>query len=402
MDEKHQSPFKLNWSGLVLIILSGLVGFVGGLAAWFWLSPERPLGDARPLVIERKPEVIREETIHYLPQTTHEEMIIRVAQEAVPATVSIVGTREVAVDPFFYGWGWPFGQLEPMTRQQTSHGTGFFVSTDGLVLTNKHVVAEDGADYQVITADNKSYPARLLARDPLYDLALMKIDGSGFPVMELGDSDKLVPGQTVVAIGNALGQFDNTVSTGIISGLSRNISAYGMGYSDILTDLVQTDAAINQGNSGGPLLDLGGRVVGVNVAMAAQAQNVGFAIPINQVKRAIRSVQETGSIVYPFLGINYVMVNESIQQTRGLPYNYGALIIQDERSRISVMPGSAAERMGLKPGDLILEINDEKITVKRMLNRIIQDYNPGDQIRLKVWRSGSIIVLTGRLGEKRS
>jgi S1-C subfamily serine protease len=216
----------------------------------------------------------------------------------------------------------------------------------------------------------------------------------------LGDSDQLVPGQTVLAIGNALGQFEGTVSTGIISGLSRMVSAYGFGYSDVLTDLIQTDAAINHGNSGGPLLDLNGQVVGVNVAMAEQAQNVGFAIPINQAKRAIKSFQETGRIVYPFLGISYVMVDQDIQEEHQLDYDYGALIVQDPQSGVSVMSGSTAEAMGLREGDVILEFNGQKVTADQMLGRIIQEYDPGDQIILKVWRQGQILTLEGSLGQR--
>jgi serine protease Do len=393
------SEKKFSWRDLVVILAAGLIGFVGGVSAWLWLSPEGV--DLGTLVIERKPEVIREESFHYLPQTTHEEMVIEAANQAIPGVVNIVVTREVTVDPF-YGMGWFFNQQDPIVQESTSYGTGFFVSSDGLVLTNKHVVLEKDAEYRVVTSDNESYPARVLARDPVYDLALVEIEGDGFPVLELGDSDKLVPGQTVIAIGNALGQFGGSVSTGIISGLSRIISAYGAGYSDVLSDLIQTDAAINRGNSGGPLLDLNGQVVGVNVAMAKQAQNLGFAIPINQAKRAIRSVRETGQIIHPFLGINYVMVNQEIKEEENLPYGYGALIVRDRSSGLAIVPDSAAEKMGLRAGDLILEFNGEKVVTERNLAQIIQDHDPGDTISLKVWRDSEIIFIEGVLGERKS
>lgn len=395
-EEKFDDSKRSFGFGLVVVTLAGILGFLGGVSAWLWMGPYE-IGDGGTLVVEREPEIIREETIHYLPQTSHEERIIEATEKAVPGVVSIVVTREVTTDPL---WGFPPGWFEPITRQEMSYGTGFFVSADGLILTNKHVVPEAQAEYRVITADNQSHAAEVLARDPFQDLALLKISGSDFPVLELGDSSKLVAGQTVLAIGNALGQFENTVSTGIVSGLSRAVSAYGLGYSDVLTDLIQTDAAINRGNSGGPLLDLNSRVIGVNVAMAEQAQNVGFAIPINQAKRAIRSVKETGQIVYPFLGINYVMVDDKVQEERDLPYDYGALIVMDRRTGAAVVSGSAAEKMGLRQGDLILEFNQERITSERMLNQIIQDYDPGDQISLRVWREGRVLTLSGQLGRK--
>lgn len=391
---------RIGWRDLLVIILAGIFGFLGGLTAQIWLPIEVLEDEIPSLVIERQPEVIHQETIHYVPQTTHEERVIESANQALPGVVSVVVTREVAVDPFLYGWGWFYQPVEPSVRQEVSHGTGFFISADGLILTNKHVVVDEDADYQVVTIDNETYPAQVLVRDPLHDLALMKVEGDDFPVLELGDSDQLVPGQTVLAIGNALGQFEGTVSTGIISGLSRMVSAYGFGYSDVLTDLIQTDAAINHGNSGGPLLDLNGQVVGVNVAMAEQAQNVGFAIPINQAKRAIKSFQETGRIVYPFLGISYVMVDQDIQEEHQLDYDYGALIIQDPQSGVSVMSGSTAEAMGLREGDVILEFNGQKVTADQMLGRIIQEYDPGDQIILKVWRQGQILTLEGSLGQR--
>jgi len=393
---------RIGWRDLLIIILAGVFGLLGGLTAQIWL-PIESLEEGFPsLVIERQPEVIHEETIHYVPQTTHEERIIQAANQALPGVVSIIVTREVEVeiDPFFPEWSWFYQPSWPSVQQEVSQGTGFFISSDGLILTNKHVALEEATDYQVVTIDNQSYSAEVLARDPVHDLALMKVVGEDFPVLDLGDSDQLVPGQTVLAIGNALGQFEGTVSTGVISGLSRVVSAYGFGYSDILTDLIQTDAAINRGNSGGPLLDLNGQVVGVNVAMAEEAQNVGFAIPINQARRAIKSFQETGRIIYPFLGINYLMVNAEVQEKYQLDYDYGALIVSDSQSGTDVVPGSAAEKIGLKLGDVILEFNDQRVTADQMLSHLIQECEPGDLVRLKVWRQGQILNLSGHLGER--
>lgn len=396
----QKSSRKLNWRDLVIVIMAGAVGFLGGLASWLWLTPADFSGDACLFPMGENSEIREEESDHYLAQKTHEEKIIQAADQAIPAVVSIIATREVTIGSF-YGMSWFFSDPGSTTHQEISYGTGFFVSPDGLILTNKHVVLEKEAEYQVVTSDNKKYSAQVLARDPVYDLALIKIEGLNFPVLELGDSDRLVPGQTVLAIGNALGQFESTVSSGIISGLSRTISAYGLGYSDTLTDLIQTDAAINHGNSGGPLLNLNGQVVGINVAMAEQAQNLGFAIPINQAKKAIHSVRETGQIIYPFLGINYIAVDESVKEEFNLPYDYGALIMLNQQTGVAVVPNSAASDMGLRVNDLILEFNDEKITMDRTLVQIIQDYKPGDQISLKVWRSGNIITIKGFLGQNK-
>lgn len=391
---------RIGWRDLLVIILAGIFGFLGGLTAQIWMPIENLEEGWPPLVVERQPEVVYKETVHYVPQTTHEERIIQAANQALPGVVSIIVTREVEVAPLFPDWSWFYQPSWPSVQQEVSQGTGFFISSDGLILTNKHVALAEAADYRVVTIDNQSYPAEVLARDPIHDLALMKVTGEDFPVLELGDSDQLVPGQTVLAIGNALGQFEGTVSTGIISGLSRVVSAYGFGYSDILTDLIQTDAAINRGNSGGPLLDLNGQVVGVNVAMAEEAQNVGFAIPINQARRAIESFQETGRIIYPFLGVSYLIVDAEVQEEYQLDYDYGALIIADSQSGMDVIPGSAAEKIGLKSGDVILEFNGQRVTADQMLNHLIQECEPGDPVELKVWRQGQILNLSGHLGER--
>ena len=236
-----------------------------------------------------------------------EEVVIDVAKKSSPAVVSIIATKDLVIfqqrrgsifedfcsDPFFRQFFGPAecATPEPQTpktqRQQVSAGSGFVVSSDGLVVTNKHVVDIDKADFTVITKDGKKYSAKILAKDPMHDFAVLKISGGKFPTLNLGDSDKLQIGQTVIAIGNALGEFSNTVSRGVISGLSRSIVASSGSSSERLEQLIQTDAAINPGNSGGPLLNLNGEVIGINTAIAQGAQNIGFAIPVNQIKEAI-------------------------------------------------------------------------------------------------------------------
>jgi serine protease Do len=224
-----------------------------------------------------------------------------------------------------------------------------------------------------------------------------------FKVLKLGNSDNLQIGQTVIAIGNALGEFRNTVSVGVISGLGRTITASGGGLIETLEDVIQTDAAINKGNSGGPLLNLKGEVIGVNVAMAQEAQNIGFAIPINRAKKAITQVKTLGKIVYPFLGVRYILVTPEIQEERNLPVDYGALIVKGESPQEpGVIPGSAADKAGLREGDIILEVDGQKITPQNSLAKVIQTHNPGDKIVLKILREKKELILEATLGEKTS
>ena len=281
-----------------------------------------------------------------------------------------------------------------------------------MILTNGHVVSDKDADYTVLTNDGKKYPARVLARDSIRDLAVIKIEGEktidnqgklnlkSFPPLKLGDSDKLQIGQTVIAIGNALGEFRNTVSVGVISGLGRTVTASGGGMIETLEDVIQTDAAINKGNSGGPLLNLKGEVIGVNFAMAQQAESIGFTIPINKAKKDIKQVKTLGKIVYPFLGTRYVLINEEIQKENNLPVDYGAWVQKGEGGEAAIFPGSAAEKIGLKEEDIILEFNGEKITLENTLAKIIMKYNPGDIITLKILREGKEKIFELTLGER--
>jgi len=315
-------------------------------------------------------------------------------------------------------FGQPFEFQIPQYRQKGTEkkeiggGTGFIISKDGMILTNKHVVLDKEAEYTVFTNDGKSYPAKVLARDPLQDLAIIKIErekvvdkeGSftlkSFPVAKLGNSDKLQIGQTVIAIGNALGEFRNTVSVGVVSGLGRTITASGGGLVETLEDVIQTDAAINKGNSGGPLLNLEGEVIGINTAMVQEAQSIGFAIPINKAKKDIKQVKTLGKIVYPFLGVRYVLITKKIQKENNLPVDYGAWITKGSNGEAAIFPGSAAEKAGLNENDIILEFNGEKITTDNSLAKIISKYNPGDRVTLKVLRAGKEKIFQVTLGER--
>ena len=251
------------------------------------------------------------------------------------------------------------------------------------------------AEYTVIFNDGAKFPAKIIARDPSFDLAVLKVEKSGLTPLPLGDSSKLKLGRGVIAIGNALGEFKNTVSTGVVSGLDRTVDVDN----GTLTGLIQTDAAINKGNSGGPLLNLAGEVIGINTAMALGAENIGFAIPINQVKRVIKSVEQSGSLKIAYLGVRYQKITKELQGLKNLSVDYGALIASGENDP-GVVPGSPASIAGVKEGDIILELSGEKIAKDNTLMAILRNYSPSDKVSLKILRDGKEINLEATLGEK--
>ena len=320
---------------------------------------------------------------------------INVAKQSSKAVVSIVVSQDLSFSSFddFFFFGTPFySQTPSQGKQKIGGGTGFIITTDGMIVTNRHVVEEEDAEYTVVFNDNTQYEAKVLARDDINDIAVIKIEADNLPILDFGDSDSIQIGQTVIAIGNSLGEFSNTVTKGVISGINRKIEAgNGSGFSEAIEEAIQTDAAINPGNSGGPLLDLFGKVIGVNTAVSSQGQLIGFAIPINSVKSVIQSVQQFGRIVRPFIGIRYIILNEEIAKANEISgIDHGALVLRgDARTDLAVMPGSPADKAGLVENDIILEINGEKITQDNNLSKMIAKYNPGDIIKLKVHHKGS-------------
>ena len=398
------------WFFLALVVMALAAGFVAGGAYYQSaldylreanILPENDLrNEARAALNEQQPQ--------YVPQTTQEETIVGVVKDYSPAVVSIIISKDVPVIEKYYISPFEgFPQMEiPQYRQkgtelqQVGGGSGFIVSSDGMIITNRHVVSDNEAEYTVYTQDGKKYPAKVLAKDSVQDIAVLKIEGGEpFPTVKLGDSANIQIGQTVIAIGNALGEFNNTVSVGVISGLSRTITAGGRGVSETLENIIQTDAAINSGNSGGPLFNLKGEVIGVNTAMAGNAQNIGFAIPVNVAARDISQVKNTGKITYPFLGVNYVIVDDTLQKENGLPVNYGAWI-EGTKESLAIVAGSSAEKAGLKYKDIILEFDGEKITKANTLSSVIMKRSPLDKVTLKVMRDGQILVLEAVLGER--
>ena len=255
------------------------------------------------------------------------------------------------------------------------------------------------AEYVVVMNDNKEYNAKVLARDPVQDLAIMKIEGGNdFKPLKFGSVEDVQIGQTAIAIGNALGRFQNTVSVGVISGLGRTIVATGSDFStERLEDIIQTDAAINRGNSGGPLINLRGEVIGINTAVSTEGQNIGFAISIDKAKRSLEQVKTIGKISYPYMGVRYVILDEEISKARDIEINYGALIVGDGDS--AVVEDSPAQKAGIKEGDIILEMNGEKITKDNSLAKIISKYNPFETVNLKILRDSQEIYLNIILGE---
>ena len=280
-------------------------------------------------------------------------------------------------------------------------GTGMLVTENGYILTNKHVV--DGANkIYVVLADGTEYEnVELITTDPLNDVAVLKIpDVSGLSPVTLGDSKTISVGQQVIAIGNALGQYQNTVTSGIISGTGRNITATDESYSssETLTDMIQTDAAINSGNSGGPLVNAAGEVIGINTAVYSDGNNIGFAIPISSVKGLLNNIIENNSTTRAYAGIYYSNITTDLAKAYNLPVTAGAYVYSNSVYS-SVISGSPAENAGLKDKDIIISVNGVKIGKAGSFSSLIGEYKPGDTVELLVLRNGNEIGIKLTLGE---
>jgi serine protease Do len=330
---------------------------------------------------------------------TEESVVIDVAEKVSPSVVT-VGIKkttttpgQIRINPLN-----PFNPFEQVPGQsqtiEQDIGSGFIVSKDGYIVTNKHVVEDTSAEYKVITSDNKEYKVTKINKDPNNDLAVIKIDADNLTPVEMGDSSNLKVGQFVIAIGTSLGEFRHTVTTGVISGLGRSITA-GSGFSgdtEQLEDIIQTDAAINFGNSGGPLLDSQGKVIGVNVARADSADNIGFALPINLIKTALDQFNSEGGFPQKaFLGVNYQLITQRTAILNDVPQ--GAYVLD-------VVPDSAADKAGIRPDDIILKFDGKNISdYENGISDIIKDYKPGDQAKVHIWRNGNEQDLTVTLSQ---
>jgi S1-C subfamily serine protease len=378
--EQLVSDFRRYLAALCLI--SALFGFGGGFVAAKYAFRENDKPPSSSTIVVEDSDVV--------------DMV----KSASPAVVSVVATKDLSQIPgygsnpfddefFFPFFGTPRQQQQP-NIQQVGAGSGFLISSDGLIMTNKHVIDDTSASYTVLTEDGKNYEAKILATDPRNDLALLKIEAQGLPYLELADSGSIQIGQRVVAIGNSLGQYQNTVTTGVVSGIGRSISAGSLQGVEQLEGVIQTDAAINPGNSGGPLLNLAGQVVGINTAMDREGQLVGFAIPSNDAKAAWESYRKNGKISRPFIGVRYTMINKQLVEQQKLKRDYGALVVSgSSRSEPAIVSGSPAEKAGLKEGDIILELDGRKLEGSLTLAGALKNKMPGDSVKLKIFSGGS-------------
>jgi len=338
---------------------------------------------------------------HYLVENMHADIFVFDEQEATIRAIEKVRPAVLSVTVYAYddfiAIDSPSGLKEiKKYRKMKQKGTGFLISSDGYIITNKHVVDAGGEDgeYRIILNSGKEYYAQLIDQDKLYDLAVLKIFDKDLPFVELGDSDNLKVGMSVIAIGNALGQYENSVTKGIVSALGRRVTASDIsGKTETLDNVIQTDAKINVGNSGGPLIDLYGRVVGINTAVESSGSAIGFSIPINDVRSAIKSVKEKGRIMRPRLGLMYKMIDSEIALDNKLSLNKGAWINSGDKDISPILPNSPAERAGLREGDVIFEINAIKIEGKTTLLSVIQKYKVGDKIGLKLMRGNKIMII---------
>jgi len=313
--------------------------------------------------------------------------VIDAVAKVNPAVVSITGTSQQL--SFFGG-----------TTESKSSGTGFIVQSDGLIVTNKHVVADTSTKYSVYTSDGKNFDAQVKAIDPVFDIAILKIEAKNLPKVELGSSEALVPGQTAIAIGNALGQYQNSVTVGVISAIGRVIQAGDSSgtSTESLDNVIQTDAAINPGNSGGPLLNIGGQVVGVNTAVDQTGQSIGFAIPVSLVESAIDSYLTKGKIVRPMLGLRYISLNKDIAVSNNLPVSDGALLYSSDGA-VSVIIGGPAGKAGLRDRDIITKIADEKITQGTTLLSLVTKHKVGESVNITYLRDGKEYITAAVLTE---
>ena len=339
--------------------------------------------------------------------------IVEIAKKVCPAVITVIVSKDLPTAENFYSF--PFGgkeyvmpklekgQKSKIEKTKIGGGSGFIISTDGYVMTSNHVVSDTTADYTIVVDPKHKYPAKVLSRNPINDTAVLKIEADGkLPYLEMADSNKIELGEEVVAVGNALGEFTDTLSTGIVSGLSRFITAFGGLENQMqnLRGLIQTDAAINPGNSGGPLINMNGQVIGINTAMIQGAQNIGFAIPINYAKKDLEEIKKYGKIIMPFLGVKYVLISKEMAEANKLPVNDGAVVVREALGESPVVKGSAADKAGIKEWDIILDCNGEKITTKNPLAHILQKCKIGEQTTFNILRDGKKISLDVKLEEK--
>lgn len=340
---------------------------------------------------------------------TEKSQAVKTVKKVTPCVISITVSKYLPVyeNPFKsdpLGFEDFFAVPKKKKKVEIGGGSGFIVDKSGIVLSNRHVVIDPDADYVAVLDNGEKADVKVLARDSINDIAILKINKKNLPTLKLGNSSKLDLGQTAIAIGNTLGTFQNTVSRGVVSGLSRKIKAVNIKEKKIqrLKGLIQTDAAINPGNSGGPLVNIKGEVVGINAATVSGAENVGFAIPINAAKKDLKDLKKYGKIRQPFLGIRYIAICEEIKEKYNLPIGYGVLILPEQvPNGKAIIANSPAEKAGLKIADIILRIKNKKITTKDTFEDILQECKIGEEVILNVFRKDKEISLKATLADKK-
>jgi len=389
-NETDKKFFKKTWNIVFLTFVLAISVFIG-------LNIGQEVENIKPLT-----EATQENS--YIEEPQQEGMVILAVEQSMPSVVSVI-VKKYSNDIYeqYLGGGlleiipnYEITEGEDNDLEQVGAATGFIVSEDGLIITNKHVVEDEEAVYSILTNDGEEYDVEILSQNPAQDIAILKIlnaEGVFFQPLKLGDSSSIKLGQTAIAIGNALGMYQNTVSVGVISGLQRDVLAQGNnGAYEKLEDIIQTDAAINSGNSGGPLLNSKGEVIAINTAVSLDGENIGFAIPINKAKKDLEQVQAEGKISYPFIGIRYLTLDKDYSEELGLSVDYGAYIVeQEEGDQPSIVENSPAEKAGLQEKDIILEVDGQQVNKDNNLVTILQNYLPGDTLNLKVLRGENSI-----------
>lgn len=332
--------------------------------------------------------------------TTEGEAIAKVVEKVSPSVVSIVANG-TSTGSNQGSSSWWFGGNNTQTYQTSSAGTGVIISSDGYIITNKHVIGNNTTSVAVITKDGTEYDnVKVVGRDPLNDIAFLKINNvSGLTAAQFGDSSSVVVGSRVIAIGNALGEYQNTVTSGIISGTGRTITAQvDSSSTETLTNLLQTDAAINSGNSGGPLVTLDGKVIGINTAIIEDAQGIGFSIPTNETKGVMASVLKNGKVERAYIGVRYITLTKAVAKENNLSVSEGAYLKSDSTGP-AIVSGSPADKAGLRDGDIITAVNGTKLSSSVQLSSLTSAMMPGDKATLTILRGSDTLTVTVELGK---
>jgi 2-alkenal reductase len=327
--------------------------------------------------------------------------VVAAVQRVSPAVVTVINTLQEGAQPDErLELPFPLPDQGPQEREPRATGSGVIISEDGYIITNNHVI-EGQRSLAVTFADGSRRDAQLVGTDPLNDLAVLKVEGEMPGVAVLGDSEALQPGETAIAIGSPLGNFKNTVTVGVVSAINRSVAFSG------LEGLVQTDAPINSGNSGGPLVNIRGEIIGINTLVVrgngfsgANAEGLGFAVASNTVRMVSDQIIATGQVIYPYLGVQYRMIDPDIAAEDNLPVQNGALIQSLDPNEPAIVPGTPADDAGLRDGDIITAIDGEALDAETSLRQLLMQRKPGDTVQLDVQRNNDTLTLDVTLGTR--